>query len=65
MAQVAKCLGVSEQASYGWRQRFSGMNADDVKRLRQLEQVNTRLKRLLAERDLELEIMKEVAARKW
>jgi len=41
------------------------MNADDVKRLRQLEQENTRLKRILAERDLEIEVMKEVAARKW
>ena len=38
VAQVAKRHGVSEQTIYGWRQRFSGMNADDVKRLRQLEQ---------------------------
>lgn len=37
------------------------MNADDVKRLRQLEQENIRLKRLLAERDLEIEVMKRVA----
>ena len=36
-----------------------------AKRLRQLEQENTRLKRLLAERDLEIEVMKEVAAKKW
>ena len=49
VAQVAKRHGVSEQTIYGWRQRFSGMNADDVKRLRQLEQENARLKRLLAE----------------
>ena len=65
VAQVAKRHGVSEQTIYGWRQRFSGMSADDVKRLRQLEQENTRLKRLLAERDLEIEVMKEVAAKKW
>ena len=56
---------MSEQTIYGWRQRFSGMNADDVIRLRQLEQENTRLKRLLAERDLEIEVMKEVTAKKW
>jgi putative transposase len=37
VAQVAKRHGVSEQTIYGWRQRFSGMNADDVKRLRQLD----------------------------
>jgi putative transposase len=63
VAQVAKRHCISEQTIYGWRQRFSGMNADDVKRLRQLEQENTRLKRLLAERDLEIEVMKEVAAK--
>jgi putative transposase len=63
VAQVAKRHSVSEQTIYGWRQRFNGMNADDGKRLRQLEQENTRLKRLLAERDLEIEVMKEVAAK--
>ena len=50
---------------YTWRQRFSGMNADEVKRLRQLEQENARLKKLLAERDLEIEVMKEISAKKW
>ena len=54
VAQVAKRHGVSEQTIYTWRQRFSGMNADDVKRLRQLEQENARLKKMLAERDVEI-----------
>jgi putative transposase len=40
------------------------MNADEVTRLRQLEQENTRLKRLLAERDLGIKVMKEIAAKK-
>lgn len=65
VAQVAKKHGISEQTIYTWRQRFSGMNADEVKRLRQLEHENSRLKKLLAERDLEIEIMKEIAAKKW
>ena len=65
VAQVAKKHGISEQAIYTWRQRFSGMTADDVKRLRQLEQENARLKKLLAERDLEIEVMKEISAKKW
>lgn len=63
--QVAKRHGVSEQTIYTWRQRFSGMNADDVKKLRQLEQENAKLKKLLAERDLEIEVMKEIAVKKW
>ena len=65
VAEVAKKHKVSEQTIYTWRQRFSGMSADDVKKLRQLEQENARLKKLLAERDLEIEVMKEIAAKKW
>ena len=65
VAQVAKKHGISEQTIYTWRQRFAGMSADDVKRLRLLEQENARLKKILAERDLEIEVMKEIAAKKW
>lgn len=65
VAQVAKKHGISEQTIYMWRKRFVGMSADDVKRLRLLEQENTRLKKILAERDLEIEVMKEIAAKKW
>lgn len=63
VAQAAKKHGINEQTIHTWRQRFSGMNADEVKRLRQLEQENARLKKLLAERDLEIEVKKEVAAK--
>lgn len=65
VAEVAKKHGISEQTIYSWRQRFGSMSADEVKRLRQLEQENARLKKLLAERDLEVEIMKEINAKKW
>jgi putative transposase len=41
------------------------MGTDDVKRLKQLEQENNRLKKILAERDLEIEVMKEIAVKKW
>ncbi len=63
--EVAKRHGVSEQSIYGWRKRFSGMAADDVKEMKSLAQENARLKKLLAERDLEIEIMKEIATKKW
>ena len=63
--QVAKKYGVSEQTIYAWRKRFGGMEAVDVKKLRQLEHENAKLKKLLAERDLEIDVMKEVAAKKW
>jgi putative transposase len=56
---------LSEQTIYAWRKRFGALQASDVKRLRQLEAENARLKKLVAERDLEIEVMKEVAAKKW
>lgn len=65
IAEVAKKHGISEQTIYTWRKRYGVMDADEVKRLRQMEQENTRLKKLLAERDLEIEVMKEIAAKKW
>ncbi len=65
VAEVAKKHGVSEQSIYTWRKNFGSLEAADVKRLRQLEQENARLKKLLAERDLEVEIMKEINAKKW
>jgi putative transposase len=65
VASAAKRHGVSEQALYTWRKRFGTFQADDVRRLKQLEQENARLKKLVAERDLELEVMKEIAAKKW
>jgi putative transposase len=63
VAEVAKKHGISEQTIYVWRQRFGGMAADDVKRLKTLEAENARLKKLVAERDLEIEVMKEIAAK--
>ena len=65
VAQVAKKHGISEQTIYLWRKRFGKLEAVDVKRLRQLEQENAKLKKLVAERDLEIEVMKDVAAKKW
>jgi transposase-like protein len=65
VAKVAKKHGVSEQTIYGWRKRFGELDAVDVKRLRRLEQENAKLKKLVAERDLEIDVMKEVAAKKW
>jgi putative transposase len=65
VATVAKKHGVSEQTIYVWRRRFGTMTASDTKRLRGLEQENGRLKKLVAERDLEIEVMKEITAKKW
>jgi hypothetical protein len=50
---------------YRWRQRFAGMEVSDVRELKRLKDENARLKKLLAERDLEVEVMKEIQAKKW
>ena len=65
VAEVAKKHGISDQTIYGWRKQYGAMGANEVKRLRQLEQENARLKKILAECDLEIEVMKEIAAKKW
>jgi len=63
--EVARKQGISEQTIYTWRKKFGQLAPTDVKRLKQMEQENARLKKLVAERDLEIEIMKEIAAKKW
>lgn len=65
IAEVAKRNGVSEASIYLWQKRFGEMEADDVKRYKELQTENARLKKILAERDLEIEVMKEIAAKKW
>jgi len=56
---------VSEATYYRWRQIYADMKVPEVKRLRELEQENARLKRLVAERDLEIDAMQEVLSKKW
>jgi putative transposase len=56
--------GLSEQTFYRWRKKFGGMTVPDTQRLRELENENARLKRLLAERDLEVEALRAWLAKK-
>ena len=62
--EVAKKHGVSGQTLYAWRKRFGAMDPADVRRLRQVEHENARLKKLVAERDLEIEVLKEITRKK-
>ena len=62
---AARKYGVAEQTMYRWRQRFAGMEVSDVRELKRLKDENARLKKLVAERDLEVEVMKEIQAKKW
>jgi putative transposase len=62
---TAKKHGISEQTLYIWRKKFGALEASDVRRLKALEQENGRLKKILADRDLELDVMKEINRKKW
>jgi transposase len=63
--EVAKALEVSEATYHRWRAQFGGMKADDVKRLKELERENQTLKRIVANKELEIEGLKEIAKGNW
>ncbi len=65
VATTARKHKVSEQTVYLWRRKYGGMEATQVVELKRLNQENARLKKLLAERDLAIEVMQEIAAKKW
>lgn len=59
VSEVCRLNAISENTFYRWRKRYGDMQVSEVKRLRELEAENARLKRLLAERDLELDAIRE------
>jgi putative transposase len=61
VSEVAKRHGVSEQTIYAWRKRYGELEVAEARRLRALEQESARLKQMLAERDLEIDVMKEIS----
>jgi putative transposase len=63
--EVCRQHGISEQTFYRWKRKYGGMEVSDARRLKELELENHRLKRLLAERDLAIEVMKEIQQKKW
>ncbi len=65
VAAVAKELGVSENTYHRWRNQYGGIKADDVKRLKELERENGRLKRIQADQALDIDGLKEVARGNW
>jgi transposase-like protein len=62
MGQVVKKLGVTEQTYYRWRKEYGGLRTDQAKRLKELEKENARLKKLVANQALDMEILKEAAS---
>ena len=59
--EVARRLGISEATFHRWRNQYGGMKADAMKRLKELEQENARLKQIVAEQAVDISILKEVS----
>lgn len=62
---TSKKHNVSPHTIYIWRRKYGSMDTSQVSELKRMMQENARLKKLVAERDLEIEIMKEIASKKW
>ena len=65
LPELIRKHGFSEQSFYRWKSKYGGMEIADAKRLRELEAENARLKKLLAEAELDKAMLKEVLGRKW
>jgi putative transposase len=61
---ICRTHGISENTFYKWRKKYGGADVSAIKRLRDLELENARLKRILAERDLEIDVIKEILGKK-
>ena len=61
IAQVCKKIGITDQTYYRWRKEYGGLRMDQAKRLKDLEKENARLKRLLADAELDKAILREAA----
>jgi putative transposase len=64
-ADLCRRHGISEATYYNWKAKYSGMTVSEARRLRELEQENSKLKRLLADAELEKAALKDLLGRKW
>jgi len=63
IGELCRKHGVSEQTFYRWRRKYGGLSVSEDRRLKDLEKENARLKRLLAERDVEIDVMKDLVSK--
>jgi putative transposase len=65
VGEVCRRHNVSEQTFYRWRKTLGGVSVSEARRLKELEKENARLKRMLAERDVEIDVMKDIISKNW
>jgi putative transposase len=65
LPEIVRKHGICEQTFYRWRSKYGGMEVSEAARLRELEEENRKLKRLVADQALDILMLKEVNAKKW
>ena len=65
VSDIARKLGVVEQTFYRWKKQYGGLEASEVRELKQLREENTRLKRLVADLSLDKVMLQDIASKKW
>jgi putative transposase len=65
VTEVCRKYGVAEQTVYRWRNKYGGLDTSELQRLRELEAENSRLKRIVAQQALDIDVLKEVVSKKW
>lgn len=63
--EIARAKGITIQTIYAWKKKFGDMSTDEARKLKALEQENARLKRLVADLSLDVQILKDVNSKKW
>lgn len=65
VAELCREHGVSDATFYTWRRKYRGLELNDLKKLRQLEDENRRLKKLVADQALDIQMLRDVVKKKW
>jgi putative transposase len=65
IVEICRQYGVSEQTIYNWKKKYGGLEVSEVKRLKQLEGENARLKKIVAQQALDIDALKELLSKKW
>jgi putative transposase len=65
VAELIRKVGISEQTFYRWKKQYAGLQSDQVRELKQLQEENVRLKKLVADLSLDKAILQDINAKKW
>lgn len=65
VSELCRKHGMSDATFYNWRKKYGGMSVSDARRLKELELENVRLKRIVANKELEIDALKDVLSKKW